>query len=348
MAVAAAETTRFSAPPDWLEKAVGALREAGFEVFAPLEDQGGAIELAPVASADQTASDYLNTRLPLKRLFFPETEVLLTYERQADGEIEVSAETAPPESHRVVLGVRPCDAAALEVLDQVFYWDYEDALYRAKRDRTTVVACACQRPDPTCFCTSLDGSPHGRAGSDALVFATGQGVVVEALTDKGKQLADRLGETLAPAPDAPLPEPPELEPRFDPEKVKAWLADNFDDDFWKTAALRCLGCGACSFLCPTCHCFDITDESTWRRGERRRNWDSCAFALFTRHASGHNPRPDQAARFRQRVMHKFSYFPERFGRVACVGCGRCLRVCGVGHSLLDTLAQIEAMAPQGD
>jgi ferredoxin len=286
--------------------------------------------------------------LPLKRLFFPETEVLLTYDRKADGDIDLHPSAEGPERERVVIGCRPCDVAALEAIDRVFAWDYDDVPYRQQRDRTTIVTFACAEPDGHCFCTSFGGSPHGEAGSDVLAFVADDGsAILKALTEKGRALMERLGDLVQPADDAEIPAPPEVQPIVDPEKIKAWLDDNFESDLWADVTLSCLGCGACSYLCPTCHCFDIVDEATWIRGERRRNWDCCSYSLFTRHASGHNPRDSQPARCRQRVMHKFKYFPERFGCLACVGCGRCVRTCGVGLSLVRVLEKIQTQTEVG-
>ena len=342
MATTVTEATLFLASPGWLEAAVETLAAAGLQVVAPVKDEQGDVNLKPVASSEGLVLNNGKTLLPLKRLLFPKSEVLLEFEKRPDGDVDI--EPAPlATAEVVVLGCRPCDAAALGVLDQVFQWDYDDLRYRAQRARTTVVTFACAEPDDHCFCTSVGGSPQGESGSDALVFARADGgAILKPLTDRGQRLIERLGDAVRPAPDGTEPpSPPEVKPQFDPEKVKAWLDGHFESPFWLEASLRCLGCGACSYLCPTCHCFDIVDEAVWNAGERRRNWDCCSFALFTAHASGHNPRADQAARYRQRVMHKFKYFPERFGRIACVGCGRCLAACGVGQSLVGILRQIE-------
>ena len=331
------------APADWLKAAIETLRAAGVSVIAPKEEEPGLVNLAPVASVDEIAVGYGNALLPLKRLFCPETEVLLAHEKRENGDVDVQAASLPADGEIVVIGCRPCDAAALDVLDTVFQWDYDDVPYRARRERTTIVSFACTKPAPECFCTSVGGSPGNPAGSDALVFCLNdEETLLQALTPRGERLIERLGDLVHDAPvETALPDGPDVKQRFDPEKVKHWLDDHFESDFWLDASLRCLGCGVCSYLCPTCHCFDIVDEATWNRGERRRNWDCCSFGLFTLHGSGHNPRPDQAARYRQRVMHKFKYFPERFGRIACVGCGRCIRACGVGQNLLGVLAAIE-------
>ena len=348
MGTTVAAQALFLASPGWLKAAVEALGKAGVEAIAPVEKEKGVVTLAAITSPEAAVLGNGKTLLPLKQLFFPETEVLLGYASGNGGDVAVEPE-ALPTGEMVVFGPRPCDAAALDVLDKVFQWDYDDVRYRARRERTTVVAFACARADAECFCTSVGGSPQGECGSDILAFAADDGgALLKVVTEKGQRLIERLGGAVCPAPEGtPLPTPPDIAPKFHPDKVKTWLDQNFEGRFWTEATLRCLGCGACSYLCPTCHCFDIVDEGTWNGGERRRNWDCCSFALFTLHASGHNPRPNQAARYRQRVMHKFKYFPERFGRLACVGCGRCVRTCGVGQSLVSVLTQIEAQTGTG-
>ncbi len=339
-----AEQELYMALGGWLEEAVDALHAAGVEVIAPTETEPGVVELAPVTSAKEITLKNGTGRLPLKRFFLPITEVLLEFEHGDDGDVEVTPEPLTALTERVVMGGRPCDAAAIGAMDKVFEWDYDDVRYRAHRDRTTLVSFACTQPEPECFCTSVGGSPHGAAHSDVLVFFDEYGAALLAvLSDKGKKLMERLGDVVKPAPEGTeLPAGPDIEPKFDPEKVKNWLDGNFESEFWAQGALGCLGCGACSCLCPTCHCFDIVDEASWNRGQRRRNWDCCTYPVFTRHASGHNPRADVAARYRQRLMHKFKYFPDRFGRIGCVGCGRCIKTCGVGRNLVSALSIIEA------
>lgn len=99
---------------------------------------------------------------------------------------------------------------------------------------------------------------------------------------------------------------------LDTKKIKAWLDENFENDFWENISMKCLACGACAFSCPACHCFDIVDEASFGEGTRRKNWDTCSFKNFTLHASGHNPRPAQKMRFRNRIMHKFKYYKDKF------------------------------------
>ena len=339
-----AEHELYQASPDWLKPAIDALIAAGTEVVAPVEDARGDVNLATIASSDAIAARCQNVQLPLKQVFLPPTEVLFDYVTREEGDVDVRSHPVSTDQV-VVIGCRPCDASALVLLDKLFEWDYDDVNYRARRERTTLVTFACTEPDANCFCTSVGGSPHDNRGSDVVVFSREDGsALLKICSAKGRKLVERLGDIARQAEtETPLPQAPQLERRFDPDKVKDWLDGNFESDFWREMSLRCLGCAACSYLCPTCHCFDIVDESTWNRGRRRRNWDCCSFRQFTLHASGHNPRPDQTARCRQRVMHKFKYFPERFGEIGCVGCGRCMRNCGVGQNLVNVLATLEAL-----
>ncbi len=331
----------FQAQAGWLKPAIEALSAAGVEVLVPTEEEPGVVNLRPVTSPDEVAFEYDNVLLPLKEVFLPRSEVLMEYEKGEGSDVHLRS-ARPPSGETVVMGCRPCDAAALEMLDKVFQWDYDDMPYRTRRENATVVSWACTAPGAQCFCTSVGGSPHDERGSDVLVFMSDGGdVLMHVYTEKGERFIERLGDCVQPAPaGTQVLAPPELERKFDTEKIKRWLDDNFENEFWTDISLRCLGCGVCSYLCPTCHCFDIVDEAVWNSGQRRRNWDCCSFSLFTLHASGHNPRPNQAARWRQRVMHKFKYFPERFDRIACVGCGRCVRNCGVGQNLVRVLAEI--------
>ncbi|NQT21124.1 MAG: 4Fe-4S dicluster domain-containing protein [Planctomycetes bacterium] len=325
-------------PNGWLEALVRKLRVQGTRVLAPVE-RDGAVDFREINSADEMAANYVNTRVPLKEILFPRTETILEFDQPSGGDVVfsgVEANAAPT----IVIGARPCDLSAIGVLDTVFNWDYHDTFYGQRRANTTFVGVACREADGNCFCGSVAGGAGENEGSDVFVRPTADGALLEIMTERGKKLAQSIDDA-APAAgkEEPLPVAA-TEERFDVEKIKGWLDDHFDDDFWLDVSLKCLGCGACSYLCPTCHCFDIVDESDWRGGERRRNWDCCSFALFTLHTSGHNPRPDQQSRCRNRLMHKFKYFVERFGRRACVGCGRCIRVCGAGQNIVNVLIDI--------
>ena len=152
-----------------------------------------------------------------------------------------------------------------------------------------------------------------------------------------------LKEFFEPAASVDVPEKEKVAQtrEFDYKNIKNWLDNNFANNFWDTAGELCMGCAQCAFVCPTCHCFDIVDENCGLNcGRRAKNWDSCQFSLFTKHTSGHNPRDNQNKRYRQRIMHKFKYYNDKFDEILCTGCGRCSRGCEAGIDIAGILEEI--------
>ena len=182
-----------------------------------------------------------------------------------------------------------------------------------------------------------------------LVVELDADLLLRPATPKGEQVLSFVSELLAEAGPAALQEAQgriqAVEDQIAPvelDDIARRLREAYDSPIWEAAGRKCLGCGTCSFLCPTCHCFDVTDDVRRGTGRRVRTWDCCAYPLFTLHASGHNPRPTPRERWRQRMMHKFRYAAENYGGPFCVGCGRCIRSCPAGMDLRSTLKQIEA------
>jgi len=305
---------------------------------------GERCQWSPVTRADEIDFDAMLPTLPLKSLLFPPTQKLFGYERSKSGTVVSDINDAL--SPTLVIGARPCDAGSVPILEKLFNWDVADSQWNARRAAITIVSIACTKSDAFCMCRSVGGSPKSSAGSDVLLTPTadGSGYVVEAVSDKGCELVESWAAFLVDG-EAVLATLAEVTKRFSLDRVRAWLDEpaNFDSPFWRAISSRCIGCGACTYVCPTCHCFDIQDEGDAYAGVRCRNWDSCSFANFTQHTSGHNPRGDRASRWRQRIVHKFSIYPKRFGCISCTGCGRCVRQCPVDMGIVETLERIDSM-----
>jgi len=247
--------------------------------------------------------------------------------------------------------VRPCDAHSFILLDKLFDQEkYKDGYYIAKRQSTTVISLACVKPPyATCFCTSVDGEPVSSEGADILITDIGSDYLVEFITPKGEKLAGYFGETKADAAadtkkaEIAAKAKEAIKSKIPAHEIKPILDKNFDNPFWNTIYGKCLACGTCTYLCPTCHCFDISDEVKGADGVRIRSWDSCMFPTFTKETSGHNPRSSQKERWRQRAMHKFKYYVDNFNAIACVGCGRCVMYCPVNIDIRKIIEDISKL-----
>jgi ferredoxin len=310
---------------------------AGKAVAGPCRSGGNRVGYAQLAAGDRLVFDgFLRPWNSIKEFVFPRHEELFRYRREGN-RVEL-VDAVPDSTERLILGARPCDAAALPILDPLFNWDYRDEFYNRRRSATTVVTLACTTFDDNCFCTSVGLSPAAERGSDAMILPLGGDVFeVRCFTEKGRALF--AGRTETSGETAVTMAGPE--PIFRPETVADYAERNFEGALWEASTLACLGCGACAYTCPTCHCFDMVDEGGVAAGARVKNWDSCQFGLFTLHASGHNPRTVQPQRQRQRIYHKFRIYPEKFNEVLCTGCGSCARNCPVGLGVLNVLRAIE-------
>jgi sulfhydrogenase subunit beta (sulfur reductase) len=310
-----------------------------YRVFAPVrrDDMTNFQELKYPEEADLSAP---NTRLSPKAILHPQSECLFSFTTaKASNQCGIVREIEKVYPPQVILGVRPCDAKAFQLMDKNFDTpEYRDPWWVRRREATTLVGLACTAPCTTCFCTSVGTGPFSTVGLDVLMVDLGEEILLEPMTDKGKVLLAAAGMEL-PAPAAALARSNELRQAaeksitsFVPtEKLKEKdLKALFNAPFWEDVQFACINCGVCTFVCPTCWCFDIQDEIKKNQGIRMRNWDACMFPLFTLHGSGHNPRNQKVQRVRQRFMHKLKYFVDKYeGEVACVGCGRCVQLCPV-------------------
>ena len=313
-----------------------------YDLIAPVKDN--TISFQPVKSGSEVTLDFVNSVLSPKNAFFPQTETLFQFSRDDEGFKTQPA--AEPERERVIFGIRACDTRSLSLMDMVFDGQYQDSYYLEKRAQTILIGLACFHPAETCFCPTFGIDPTAPEGVDILFTDVDDRYWVQALTEKGTALLDRFAEFF----DEPRGDEAKLKDaraakltgmkKLDVTGLPDKMAPLYEGDYWDSIGLKCLGCGICTYLCPTCHCFDLVDENRDEGGERFRSWDSCMFPDFTLMASGENPRPDQKARVQQRFFHKLKYFPDRYGEVACTGCGRCLKYCPVNINITQIIDDV--------
>jgi sulfhydrogenase subunit beta (sulfur reductase) len=329
-----------------LEKLYEKLKANGNKIYAPINKKGKT-EFHYNPSFSEVTFDHIQTTQSVKNTVFPKIENLIrfTSDKQGTEVTEIDLKQVP---NVVVWGVHPCDALGFNALKSIFMWDYKDEYFNSRLQKLAVIGLSCHKSDEYCFCTSVGLNPGATSGSDILLTKLSNGdFLAEIITEKGKEIATSSSDLFEIAPqESKEGNLAQVKQQFSHEEVTKKLAKAFEHPFWVENSLRCIGCGACAFVCPACACFDIQDETKGKLGKRLRCWDSCGFGLFTIHTSGHNPREVQSQRWRQRVMHKFSYMPERNESLGCVGCGRCSRgrcsrACPVDMNILEQLVTLE-------
>ena len=315
----------------------------GFEVIGPVA-KGERFTFERIETPDMLRLDYDTTLLPPKKLFFPPEEQMMRF-RVADNEVVDDEVYAAP---RVIFGLHPCDINALMLMDNVFLGEYEDPYYRARRESTMLIGVSCT-PTDECFCNAW-GTDEVHWGFDIFLTDLGDRYFISVRSVKGAELLDEFVATR----DADESDTVAFQQHtrnfknsftddLDTSQLPLLLDAKFDDPLWDRLGERCLSCGACSMVCPTCYCFDVTDrlEADGKTGTRVRTWDSCQFTQFAEVAHGQNFRESRASRVKYRYYHKQWGYLSKFERVLCVGCGRCARACLAGISPREVVTALE-------
>lgn len=309
-------------------------------LVAPVREDAG-FNLREVSDANQVDLNFYNTIMSPKAAFFPQIEDFVRYKT---GKSILDAQCVDLNLKPVFLfGVRPCDVKSFEIMDIHFSGTGAvDPYWQKRREATTIFGYAFDLSTPADgadFYSTLGIGAADPEGSDIFMMKKDKDLLLKGITPQGEKLLDELN-SLADAPaedqkyfDDTVAAGRAFKTRFtcvDANSIAKKLEDLFHKtDFWEKVSDACLSCGACTFVCPTCYCFDICDETLFSQGVRRRVWDACMFTDFTLEASGHNPRTNVYQRLRQKVSHKYSFHVRKYGVISCVGCGRCTRACPV-------------------
>ncbi len=312
-------------------------------LYIPVDIENGCVAYREYTDG-AVMSDALKTDRSAKDFFFPQTQNLMEF--KVDGKnIEVVDNREESEDF-VVFGVRGCDVKSLQVLDKVFLAEPVDSYYANRREHGIIVSMACDRPVETCFCQTF-GVDASAPDGDIVCYKTKDAFYLDGKTEKGKALLSKLDGVTEQADEKVVEEQKasikEILNRLPLKDLKAdaFGKDTTDKFFnapeWKTLSESCLGCGTCTFVCPTCQCYDIRDFKTKNGVQRYRCWDSCMYSEFTKMSAG-QPRISQLERFRQRFMHKLVYFPtNNDGMFSCVGCGRCISKCPISMNIVKVM-----------
>ena len=306
------------------------------KLYLPIE-KAGQVDFYEWNEGEKVRLDALKTVRSAKDVFFPQVENLLKF-RVEGKSIEINQAPLCEEDF-VIFGVRGCDAKSFEILDRVFLVDPRDEFYASRRAHGIVVTLACGEPEESCFCTNFGVNP-ANPGGDVTAWIVGEEMFLQANTEKGEKLIAELDEADKKAAEDEQARISEIVKKlplnglnlegFDGEH----LMEKFNDPKWEGLSRACLGCGTCTFVCPTCQCYDIRDFDNGKSVTRYRCWDSCMYSDFTLMAA-ENSRHTQLQRYRQRFMHKLVYFPaNNEGVYSCVGCGRCVEKCPQGLNIV--------------
>lgn len=314
---------------------------------------GGSYRLQP--TDEKTLFGYTVGVQGWKKFLFP-PRARLWEARRVNGDYQVQRDSSDDHRPLALVGVRSCDLHAIAILDRVLLEGaYTDPLYRARRASLFIVAVNCTKPGGTCFCASMKTGPRATGGFDlALTEVIEQSrhyFICEVGTERGRAVIDDMPHRaparneIKPAEDLLIGAADHMGRSLDTKDLQALLYGNYDHAEWDRVAARCLTCGNCTLVCPTCFCVNIEDvtDLNGERAERWRTWDSC-FTMDFSYIYGGSVRASARARYRQWMMHKLATWRDQFGTFGCVGCGRCITWCPVGIDITEEARTIRESA----
>ena len=355
-------------PKPALSRVFANLQGAGLTLIGPTE-QRGTIVLDEISGVDDLPAGWADEQKPGRYrtrqtgqpswfgyavgpgawqgfLYPPRVTLFRAQQSGSSIEIDAAQETAP---RYALIGVRACDLQAIRIADRVLLGGpFLDPHYAARRSGAFILAVNCSHPSSNCFCPSMSSGPRVSGAFDLAATELDDVLVIEVGSDAGSAALEETGWTASNAWD--LDRSAEVIRRAErsitrdvrTDHLSGFLFENLESPHWKDVASRCLGCGNCTMVCPTCFCTTVTDTiGLSERTERLRIWDSCFNTEFS-HVHGGNARPSIRARYRQWLTHKFAGYKEQFGVIGCVGCGRCITWCPAGIDVTEELKALRA------
>jgi len=329
-------------PKEHLDFFASVLQRFG-EVHGPVA-RDGQVAFERLTRWSDAVLDYTRTILPPKKYFLPPRETLFRY-REGAGYVPCSERL----QQRIVLfGVHACDIYALNILDQVFAGRYPDPYYQSRRRHVAVIGIDCT-PDEHCFCRSMRADFADR-GFDLFLYDIGDHYLTMVGTALGDDMVLATGPLFQPVTENDVDEYKRRSAaKRDAFRLDVEIRDlpeifelEYRSEIWDDLGERCLACGTCSMVCPTCYCYDVADRVALgsRANVRTRTWDSCLFPSHALVAGGENFRKARASRIKFRFYHKQRGFVAEYGRPSCVGCGRCIAACPVGIDIVEVLKRL--------
>ncbi len=342
---------------DWA-KGIEKSRET-YKLFGPVKEKNGFL----IKSLDddvQPDMNYQDSVMSPKSVVFPQSEKMLTtsLDDSQDGH-HIMNRVDTDYSPKAVIGIRPYDAKAMQLVKLNFDTkDYRDPYWCDAYEATTFVGLGINKPGLYDFSTSAGSGPFEEEGLDVLLADMDDKYLAKIITDKGQAYVDSCGfGTDADEKESQVlldvlkkEAEKNIASKINTDQLKSkTILDLHEAPFWDDVAFSCINCGTCTYVCPTCWCFDIQDETKNKKTTRFKNWDTCMSSLFTLHTTGHNPRDSKTQRVRQRFMHKLKYFVDKYDQgTMCVGCGRCVKSCPVNIDIREVCNMMNAYEKQAE